>query len=309
MPRVAVIIPAYNCAGQIPVAISSALSQTRVPDEVWVVNDGSPDTPELEAALLPFRGRMSYVFQKNGGPSSARNAAISRTTCELLAFLDADDWWDPRFLQVQCDFLTSKGLTMVYCDSALVGETGKIIGSFMQHAPSYGAVDARSLIVEQSHVITSCVVVRRDAVLGAGMFDPTKRRAEDFHLWIKMALRNEKIDYHRQILGFRNMSPGGLSSDKAAFHIATLKVYEDLLAMPVPDDLLQDVKRMTHELRYRLEIGNVKEDLAAGSYDAASLALGRAMEHKTNFKLRALQACLTFAPSFTRFALNNLRRS
>ena len=100
-PRVSVVMPAYNAARFIPVALRSAEAQTFAGRELIVVNDGSPDTEQLEAALAPFFDDIVYVEQANLGAGPARNRAISLARGELIAFLDADDEWLPEFLAHQ----------------------------------------------------------------------------------------------------------------------------------------------------------------------------------------------------------------
>src|SRR5438128_3125894 len=75
-PLVSVIMPAYRVAGYIGMAIESVLAQTFTNYEIIVVNDGSPDTADLEVALAPYRERIVYTEQPNAGPSAARNTAI-----------------------------------------------------------------------------------------------------------------------------------------------------------------------------------------------------------------------------------------
>ena len=77
-PTVSVIVPAYNTAPFIAETIASILAQSYANYEIIVVNDGSPDTPALEAALAPFRDRIHYIVQPNRGLSGARNTGIAR---------------------------------------------------------------------------------------------------------------------------------------------------------------------------------------------------------------------------------------
>src|SRR5262245_40798347 len=98
---VSVIIPAYNVGNLIAQTIDSVLAQHYRNFEIRVVNDGSPDTPALEAALEPYRERITYIVQENAGPSAARNAGIEHARGELIAFLDGDDIWLPHCLTEQ----------------------------------------------------------------------------------------------------------------------------------------------------------------------------------------------------------------
>src|SRR5262245_13313488 len=96
---VSVVIPAYRASGTIGRAVVSLLHQTRTPDEILVVDDGSPD--DLAAALAPYCDRVTLVRKENGGAASARNLGIDRSRGDLIAFLDADDYWEPTKLERQ----------------------------------------------------------------------------------------------------------------------------------------------------------------------------------------------------------------
>src|SRR5690348_6033557 len=90
-PLVSVVIPAYNAAAYLPATLDSVLVQSFSNYEIVVVNDGSPDTPELEKALQPYFRKLRYIKQENRGPSSARNTGIRAARGKYVAFLDSDD--------------------------------------------------------------------------------------------------------------------------------------------------------------------------------------------------------------------------
>jgi glycosyltransferase involved in cell wall biosynthesis len=93
MPRVSVVIPTYNCAKFLGRTIDSALRQTYRDFEIIVVDDGSTDG--TQALVAAYEESVRYVYQTNQGASAARNAALSRASGELIAYLDADDLWRP----------------------------------------------------------------------------------------------------------------------------------------------------------------------------------------------------------------------
>jgi glycosyltransferase involved in cell wall biosynthesis len=124
VPHVAAIVPAWNAAAFISRAIDSVLAQTLSDFELVVVNDGSPDTATLRAVLAAYstEPRIKYVEQDNGGPSAARNAGVAASTAARIAFLDADDWWEPEYLERQTALL-DQGHDLVYCDARIVGDS------------------------------------------------------------------------------------------------------------------------------------------------------------------------------------------
>ena len=126
-PRVSIIIPSYNTARLIAACLDSIFAQTFQDFEAIVVNDGSPDTAELEKVLQPYLDRNSdrivYIKQANKRAAGARNTAIARARGEFLAFLDSDDTWLPNHLESQMkQFEADPALGLVYANAVLIGD-------------------------------------------------------------------------------------------------------------------------------------------------------------------------------------------
>jgi len=103
MMRTSVVIPAYNAAETIHATLDSVLGQTVPPDEILVMDDGSTDgTASLVQSYEP---RISIFTQQNSGPSHSRNVLCKLAHGDLIAFLDADDLWHPRYLEYQREYL------------------------------------------------------------------------------------------------------------------------------------------------------------------------------------------------------------
>ncbi len=125
-PAVSVIVPAYNVAPFIGEALASIFAQTFKDYEVIVINDGSPDTPELERAIEPFRSRITYIRQANRGVSAARNAGIRVARAAFVAHLDPDDAWEPDYLSEQLAVLANDpSIDVLYPDAWIFGTVRK----------------------------------------------------------------------------------------------------------------------------------------------------------------------------------------
>ena len=99
--QIDVVIPTYNRAALVGRAIESALAQSRAPDRVIVVDDGSTDaTPEV---VRSYGDRVSYLRTPHHGVAAARNAAVAESDAEFVAFLDSDDTWLPDHLERLAD--------------------------------------------------------------------------------------------------------------------------------------------------------------------------------------------------------------
>ena len=125
-PAVTVVIPAYNSAHYIGQALDSVKGQTVSDYEVIVVNDGSNDREELEKVLRSHPLSIIYLSQENRGVSSARNAAIKVGRGKFYAQLDADDQWQPDYLEVQLAILNENPeVAMVYPNATIIGDAAK----------------------------------------------------------------------------------------------------------------------------------------------------------------------------------------
>lgn len=186
---VTVIIPAYRAAQTIGRAIDSLLSQTRPPQEILVIDDGSPE--DLASALTAYGERVRLHRQPNGGAASARNRGIELATGELIAFLDADDYWEPHKLEHQLALLARHpevGLVASHSYQEPPGQpryTYSVLPS-RYHDRVLSGRGAETVEVAR-RIWTSTVVVRR-SVLGELRFDTSLVTAEDVDLWIRLVL-------------------------------------------------------------------------------------------------------------------------
>lgn len=95
---VSAILPLFNGRRFVKRAVASMLEQTRPPDEIWIIDDGSTDKG---TDLIPVHPAIRIIRQSNSGVAAARNRAISESSGDLIAFLDQDDCWTPDKLERQ----------------------------------------------------------------------------------------------------------------------------------------------------------------------------------------------------------------
>jgi glycosyltransferase involved in cell wall biosynthesis len=293
-----VIIPAYKAAEHIVKALESAFAQTFSDYEVIVINDGSPDTPQFLEIIHPYRDRIRYLEQHNQGPSAARNSGILVANGEYIAFLDSDDCWFPSYLAKQVRVMKeSPPISLVYSDALQVGPIAGRWRTCMDASPSNGPVTFESLVREQCIVLTSFTVVRRQAVLDAGLFDPNFRRSEDFDLWLRMAHRGVRMAYHATILGEHTLREEGLSSDHDALREAQIAVYRKLLAtLELSAEESSLIRAEIARCEAILELDKGKDHLISGRYAAAAVAIRQANRFYHRPQLRATLTLLAIAP-------------
>lgn len=105
MPKVSIIIPTYNSAKYIHDAIESVLNQTYQDFEIIVMDDGSIDNTKKVLRSYIESKKIRYFYQKNKGPSAARNKGIREAKGEYIAFLGADDIWHKKKLEKSINFM------------------------------------------------------------------------------------------------------------------------------------------------------------------------------------------------------------
>jgi glycosyltransferase involved in cell wall biosynthesis len=302
-PGVSVVIPAYCASADIPVALDSVFAQKFSDFEVILVNDGSPDTPDLEHALKPYASRLNYIaLAGNRGAGAARNAGIVASRGAYVAFLDADDRWLPDFLRRQVSHLDSHpACDLVYCDAILGGESTLAGRCFMETAPSEGDVSLLSLIEQRCNILLSTVVARRNTIVKSGLFDETLRRGQDFELWLRLAFAGARIEYQRDVMAERRVRTTGLSGDSVTElrrAIAVLERFRHGRYLDLKTDTALQVRLMTLGDQLQLEQG--KQRILDGNFAAAEHHL-RVLRRQT-LKLRAVRLALKVAPDLVRTA-------
>jgi glycosyltransferase involved in cell wall biosynthesis len=168
--KVSVIIPNYNYARYVSEAVRSVLAQTHPNIEIIVVDNGSEDN-SLEI-LKGFGNEIVLINQNNLGQSGARNSGIEKSTGVLIAFLDADDVWEPTKLEKQISHITEH-TQLVYCGiSRFDTDSGKILSTEM---PKYKGLCALDFLENPGEAVVLCgestVLITRELIRKVGNFD------------------------------------------------------------------------------------------------------------------------------------------
>ena len=299
-PLVSVVIPAYQAARWIAETLDSVLAQTFHDYEIIVVNDGSPDTVDLERALEPYRKRIVYLRQENRGPAGARNTAIRAARGRYIAPLDADDQWEPEFLAEQVAILEAdSSLDLVYAGVRVFGDAPD--AGRAKFASSEGEVTFARLVLEEFTVAHCATVARREALVRVGLFDESFGHAEDFELWLRLAKFGGRIGYQRRVLSRYRRRAGSLNSDDERMGGSVLRAlakaeqYPDIT--PAERECIEQRRRVE---KARLDLIAGKKAVAAGDAEAAMRHLARANASFQSRKLSATILLLRFAPHLVR---------
>lgn len=297
-PLVSVIIPAYKIAPFVVETLDSVLAQTFKHYEIIVINDGSPDTQELEKHLEAYSDLITYIKQPNQGAGAARNAGIRAAQGEFVAFLDGDDVWRPDFLSEQVKLLNSGGgYDFVYADA--VNFQGQQFSRLtnMEFNQSTGAVTAERLISSRCNVVTSSVVARRSLIVDVDFFDVCFPNSQDFDLWLRLAKHGARITYQRKVLVQRRVYDGSLASNPIKSFEGEIKVLEK--TQQRSDLTPEERNALSQTLRIRrasVEVLRGKQQLGAGDFYSAYASFRSANDQVHSWKLRLVMLWLSIAP-------------
>jgi glycosyltransferase involved in cell wall biosynthesis len=300
-PVISVVIPAYNTASLIAICLDSVFAQTLRDFEVIVINDGSPDTDQLEKNLAPYSGHIRYLKQPNRGPSAARNLGIRESRGQYVAFLDSDDYWFLQHLEVQMKILQNDPqLGLVYGDSLLI-RNGEIIGRTFDREEQILPVTFEALLTERCTVSTSTTVALRQALMEAGLFDESMNRSEDFDLWLRMAFRGTRMTHHREIHVGHTLSGSGLSSDGYLMTRARMDVLAKVRTqLPLSPSTLQVLDQHYREIEAGAHLHQLKEFIRTGQFESALDSARGAASIQPTWKLRLSISFLQYAPRLLR---------
>ena len=199
-PKISIITPTYNQAELLKKCIFSVKNQSFTSWELIIVDNYSED--ETESVVNSFcDSRIKYFKNKNYGViANSRNFAIQRASGDWLAFLDSDDYWEVRKLEICYSTLLRENVGAVCHGEFWLYENGektpKIYGTGFEH-------DFEDLYTGGNKVSTSAVVVSRADVLRVGGFSEKKEfvTSEDFHLWLRLLRSGVDFYFIPEILG------------------------------------------------------------------------------------------------------------
>jgi glycosyltransferase involved in cell wall biosynthesis len=273
-PRVSVIMPAFNAAGTIGETIESVFRQSMPDWEIIVVDDQSTDgTLERLAAIRDPRLRVFRVSHQ-GLPSVVRNFARAHARGDFVAFLDADDLWHARKLELQVGCLSmSQEVGLVHTsahhlvDGRLAAQPVRNVGRGIMSPRS-----ALGRLVGWNFIYTSSVMMRRSVLDGLGWFDPDPEivGVEDFDLWLRACEAGCSIASLEEPLLVYRVRPDSLSRNVIADTTCTLRVLRRAVGRSPGDyeALRWPIRRRFHSLLLRRALFRIQNGLSGGVRDA-----------------------------------------
>ena len=180
--NVSVIIPTYNRKNLLKRALHSASSQTFVPQEIIVVDDGSSDgTKDWVLERFPC---VRYISQDNSGVSSARNRGIREAKGSWIAFLDSDDEWMPDKLEKQ-EIAINDSKEAWLCHTNEIWIRNGIRVNQMKKHQKYGG-DVFENCLDICRISPSSALIKKEVFEMVGLFDESLKVCEDYDLWLRI---------------------------------------------------------------------------------------------------------------------------
>lgn len=239
--RVSIIIPAYNAVRYLSATVESVLAQTVTDWEMVIVDDGSTDeTLSCAKGWAEKDSRIRYIHQANAGVSAARNRGFAEVHADYIAFLDADDVWEPDALETLLTALEKQPAVLAsYGLSRYMDAEGHLIRIGEQEAHQrdrYGIQNGRlvrwpldrpttfEVEIFMDYLPTPGIaLVRHSALEKAGLFDSNIRFWEDWDLWLRICLIGDMAFVNKHVLRYRihesNVSHNSVASSEGEQYV------------------------------------------------------------------------------------------
>lgn len=230
-PLISVVMPCFNAERFVEDAVRSALEQTYRRVELVVVDDGSTDGSLAILTRLQgqFEGRLKLLTTARAGPYPARNLGLHEARGELIAFLDADDFWEPDFLQSMFDAIDAAKVDVAYCGWQNVGDGAP--GGKPYVPPAYEEEDPVEHFLRACPWPIHAALVRREVIDALGGFSQRMFSSMDYDLWIRLlAVTRKLVRVPRVLAYYRWHGSGQISAVKWRQVLHAWQVRRDFVA-------------------------------------------------------------------------------
>lgn len=249
-PTISVIMPCYNAASYVKDAVNSVLSQTYQDIELIIVDDGSADDSKtiIDHLCSEHSEQITILHQQNKGPYPARNLALKQAKGEFIAFLDADDYWEPECLAKLHKAIINKSADIAYCGWQNVGKGGP--GTEPYIPPAYEQGDIVSSFIKGCPWPIHAALCKHDVIDKLDGFSERYFSSMDFDLWIRLLTVTKNITLVPEVLAYYRWHDSG--------QISAIKWKQVLESWAVRNDFIQqnpdlvkhinksELERLTH---------------------------------------------------------------
>lgn len=240
MPKVSVIIPAYNSMMFLPRTLESVLKQTFQDYEVIVVNDGSQDDIEDWIKAIDDK-RVRLISQLNQGQSAARNTGIKHSESEYIAFLDSDDLWEPQKLEKQVNVLDNNpDVGLVYAWVHELSTNDQILKKVWRFSEEGNIW--KKLVQGNEIACGSVPMIRRSCLDTVGEFYKFPFACEDWDLWLRIAaeypfkvIKEVLVYYRSNPSSLSHATPEGMKKRLNSMEVSFIRIIESAFDKAPPE--------------------------------------------------------------------------
>lgn len=224
---ITVYIPSYNQKAFLAEAIESVLGQTRLPDEIIIIDDASSDGSRelIRSYAERHPGLVRAVLrERNAGIAHVRNEALRMATGEWITYVDGDDRWLPRKLELEAAAAGINGASLVFSNHAVISAKGDRTGVWVREVrpPEGDAFVDLFARNTPGRGVFRCELARVDLLRSAGGFDTQFDIFEDIDLRLR-ACRRCKVAYVDEVLSEYRVHGAGLSAARAMHKVEVLR--------------------------------------------------------------------------------------
>lgn len=227
---VSIITPCYNGEKYIAQTIDSVIAQTYKEWEMIIVDDGSKDgSADLVRKYMESEPRIKFIQQANAGSAAARNNGIRNCEGQYIALLDADDLWEPEFLEEQIKFMKEKNATCVYCSYKCIDEDSNEI---------------LSPVICKEEITTKDMMITNYIGCLSGLYDSSKHgkvylreelksMRDDYAYWLDIVKLDDKAYGNQKILARYRVLANSTTGNKKKLIGKQYKFYREYLKLGV----------------------------------------------------------------------------
>ena len=206
MTSVSIVIPTIGRVNRLNRALQSVVSQTRIPEEIIVVS--KCDKSKLTDIIKKFDVSITLIEQSGDGLSNARNEGISASSGTLIAFLDDDDWWKPKKIELQVQSIRKTDTAFIFTGTQHVDSARNTINFQIPTSKP----DDQDILTSNAIGTPSTVLVKRTCLNAVGGFDETLPSREEWDLYMRL-LENFDCDFISEPLTVKESHDNTMSRD------------------------------------------------------------------------------------------------
>ncbi len=190
-PLVSIVIPVYNGENYLAEAIDSALAQTYKNIEIIVVNDGSRDAGATDRVALSYGNKIRYIYQKNGGVSSALNTGIREMKGEYFSWLSHDDLYRPDKIEKQVELIQYKD-DIILCSGSLMDENRNQIPCHVKTLNGrFSNLKVFNAFIHGYNLNGLGFLIPKHIFEEVGLFDESMRYLQDLDMWLRILMSDK----------------------------------------------------------------------------------------------------------------------